>query len=110
MSLTWPTLRNSKGEIVAFLRDGRVIAQGQGDYYIVDNDIGQQLGGLNVRVPDLRRIDYVLNVQFYTTPLTNILSHAPMNKKISGNVVGMSLYYIVAGTTLTIEVIAVGPP
>ena len=106
----WPSPHNQKGEVVAHLRDGRVMAQGQADYYIVDDDIGQQLGGLNVRVPDLRRIDYVVQVQTSTAPIANISATFPMNKKISGNVVGMSLYYITTGTTLTIEVIAVGPP
>lgn len=101
---------NEMNELITILRSGKAIAMGKADFVISPDQIGAQLGGINVRVPDLRMIEYVLEIQFYTNPFANILSHAPMNKKISGNVVGMSLYYLTAGTTLTVEVIAIGPP
>jgi len=99
-----------KNELIAMLRPGKVIAMGKASFEVTAQEAGAQLGGINVRVPDLRMIEYVLQIQFYTSPFANILSHAPMNKKISGNVVGMSIYYVTAGTTLTVEVVAIGPP
>lgn len=92
--------------VVTHLRDGRVVARGYAEYVV---DPGVQLA-VDVRVADLRMIEYVLQVEFYTRPHANISTHAPMNKYIRGNVVGMSIYYILAGTTLGIEVIAIGPP
>lgn len=99
-----------KGAVVAITRDGRVIAQGEAKY-IVTSRTG--CIAINVRVPDLRMVEYVLNVQFSMTDFacaTNYLIGPDMNKKISGNVVGMSLYVATTGTTLTAEVIAIGPP
>jgi len=103
---------------LAVLQDGRVIAMGknylkQDDFFHAD---GHAAGceAINVRVPDLRMIEYVLNVQFFyevsnmcTTPI-----YEAVNKKISGNVVGMTLLGADAagGGTLHVEVIAIGPP
>jgi len=101
---------NEKNDLIAMLRPGKVIAMGKADFYIDTEQAGTAIGGLNVRVPDLRMIEYVLQIQFYSNPAVYIMSHAPINKKISGNVVGMSIYYVTAGTTLTIEVVAIGPP
>lgn len=107
-----PTLVSGsmKGDVVAITRDGKVIAQGEAQY-IVETPGGCL--GLNVRVPDLRMIEYVLNVQLSMTGFNctdNFLYGPDMNKKIVGNVVGMSLYVVTTGTTIKAEVIAIGPP
>lgn len=100
---------SEKFDRVAHLRDGRVIARGYAEFNVPANLVAAQCNAV-VRVADLRMVEYVLQVEFYTRPFCNILMHAPMNKKISGNVVGMSIYGVLAATTLGIEVIAIGPP
>ncbi|GAH64678.1 unnamed protein product, partial [marine sediment metagenome] len=70
---------------------------------------------INVRVPDLRMIEYVLNVQFFyeTTDICTYPIYEAVNKKITGNVVGMTLLGAsdqAVGGTLHVEVIAIGPP
>ncbi|GAH80639.1 unnamed protein product [marine sediment metagenome] len=105
-----PTGKDTHGQI-AVLQDGRVIAYGKNH---IEGDLftnGTACQFINVRVPDLRMIEYVLNVQFHTTPLACTgITH--INKEITGNVVGMTLsaHIAAAGTTLTVEVIAIGPP
>ena len=83
--------------------DGRLTALGR--YCIVDNDGGDI--AINVRIPDLGEIDTVLNVEIYTSPAT-YADGWYSNKKITGNVVGLTLWQINAGTTLTVEVVATG--
>lgn len=93
-----------KHDILTQHHDGRVTAMGRN--YIVDNNGGQV--ALNVRVPDLREIEYVTHVQLTFLPLTG---HAGvLNKKITGNVVGMTIHTVGAGTTIFAEVQAIGPP
>ena len=103
---------------IAVLQDGRVIAMGkyylrQSDFFTTDGH-AEGCEAINVRVPDLRMIEYVLNVQFHyeeddicTTPV-----YEAVNKKISGNVVGMTIMGKEndAGGTMIVEVIAIGPP
>jgi len=102
---------------VAVLQDGRVIAMGK--YYLKQDDFfhanGRDAGceAINVRVPDLRTIEYVLNIQFfYETDVCTYPIYEAVNKKISGNVVGMTLLGAdnAGGGTLHVEVIAIGPP
>lgn len=90
--------------IVATLKDGRVIAFGSDTRVVAPGNVN-----INVVVPDLRQIEYVLEVQFSTNPDTYIESGFA-DKKITGNVVGLTVYGVHAGTTLTTEVIAIGPP
>jgi len=106
-------------DVIAVLQDGRVIAMGK--YYLKQDDFfhagGAHAAGceaINVRVPDLRMIEYVLNIQFYyandnicTDPI-----YEAVNKKIIGNVVGMTLLGAdnADGGTIIVEVIAIGPP
>ena len=95
---------------VAKLKDGRHIAMGKSWVVVTATGTGQPTA-INVRVPGLREIEYVLNVQFYTNPTSYAVDGLnPMNKKIVGNLVGMTIYGIHATTTLTAEVIAIGPP
>jgi len=114
------TLEGTKShDQIAVLQDGRVVAMGKN--YLKQADLFHSGGAhttgceaINVRVPDLRMIEYVLNIQFFyevdnvcTTPL-----YEAVNKKITGNVVGMTLLGADAagGGTLHVEVIAIGPP
>jgi hypothetical protein len=90
-------------EIVAITQDGKVIAQARRAQVLAAGD-----RMMNIRVPDLRYIEYVLNVSFFSNPDTWLHHH--MDPTIVGNVVGMTIYQIQAGTTLTVEVIAIGPP
>ena len=104
---------------LAVLQDGRVVAMGkyylqQSDFFHASGDHAAGCEAINVRVPDLRMIEYVLNVQLFyetanvcTTPV-----YEAVNKKISGNVVGMTLLGLTnsTGGTLHVEVIAIGPP
>lgn len=100
---------------VATLQEGRIIAMGK--YYALfpaGDAFASGCEVINVRVPDLRMIDYVLEVQMHIAPLTCTEPiYEPVNKKITGNVVGMTIFgadqNAAAGTTLTVEVIAIGP-
>lgn len=95
---------------VAMLQDGRLIAKGT-NYVIQDGAAACYV--VNVRVPDLRMIEYVLDVEFYNTALdcTYWVAEA-VNKKITGNVVGMTIFVSArgVGNTIFVDVIAVGPP
>jgi hypothetical protein len=90
--------------VVAELKDGRVIAQARYSQVVSSGD-----SAINVRVPDLREVEHVLQVEFYSNPDTSV-QEGFMDKKITGNIVGMTVYEVEATTTLTTEVIAIGPP
>lgn len=91
-----------KHDILTQHHDGRVTAMGRN--YV----LGTGTQSLNIRVPDLREIEYVTHVQITTIPLT---SHAGiMNKKITGNVVGLTIHTLGAAVTAYVEVQAIGPP
>lgn len=92
-------------DIVATLRDGRVIAYGA--YTQV---VPAGASNIVVRVPDLKYVEYVLQVQHDTDPDTELSSGSGQDKKITGNLVGLTLFGVAAGTTLTSKIIAIGPP
>ena len=98
---------------LAILQDGRLIAMGK-SYLKVDSFFpSAACHVLNVRVPDLRMIEYVLNVQLTVDALDCTKPpYEVVNKKITGNVVGMTLTGLenTAGGTIHVEVIAIGPP
>jgi len=97
-------------DIVAILQDGRVIAMGKNSVHMTGTG-SSNTAVLNVRVPDLREIEYILNVEYYLDPATFFVDDAdPVNKVITGNVVGFTIYGNTAATTVTAEVIAIGPP
>jgi len=101
---------SEKSGRIAVLQEGRLVAYGENQQIITARST---CVAIQVRVPDLRIIEYVLDVQFEMTDLncsTNCLIGPEVNKKIVGNVVGMSLYVVTAGTTLKTKVIAIGPP
>jgi hypothetical protein len=89
--------------------DGRLVAQGVNSVF---TDFARGCIEIDVRVPDLRMIEHVLHIQFKQTPLNcSFPVYGVQNKKITGNVVGMTIMgYNYVGTTLEVEVIAVGPP
>lgn len=90
--------------VVASLYDGRVVAVGRYCNVESSGDIA-----INIRLPDLREVETVLNVEIYTSPAT-YADGWYSNKKITGNVVGVTIWQLNAGTTLTVEVVGVGPP
>jgi len=96
---------------VGLLQDGRLIAMGKN--YLLLSQTGGLCEVLNVRVPDLRMIEYVLDVEFTVIPLVCATPiYEAVNKKITGNVVGMTIFTATqaAGTTIIAEVIAIGTP
>lgn len=119
--------------IVAKLRPGKVIAWSKLGRYI-DFGADREYDNWLQRVPDLKKIDYVLHVQIdygipTSTKTTSVggksfkqMVYGPIGKSITGNIVGMTLLgglEETAGGTLTVgtlgtsvyvEVIAVGPP
>ncbi len=107
-----PTGKDIHGQI-ATLQDGRVIAWAKN--YLTANSFFPSAAChvLNVRVPDLRMIEYVLNVQLEVQALDCTKPpYLVLNKKITGNGVGMTITGLenTDGGTLIAEVIAIGPP
>lgn len=91
------------GYFVSLLVDGRVIACGSTT--IIVPSAGNY--ALTIRIPDLQEIAKVLTISRHTDPTCD--PGTPVNEKISGNVVGFTMVGVGAGTTLTVEAIAVGP-
>ena len=90
-------------EVLAQLMDGQVIARSR-----MWQVVGSGNNNIVVTVPDLREVRAVLDIEFWTDPDTSI--YHDMDKRVHGNVVGMTVYQVAAGTTLIVEVIALGPP
>ena len=101
----------TEAHVVGIWRIGRVVAQSKRTMTI---NTATGMLSFNVRVPDLKMIEYILNIQFDMSNYdgdTEYIDSMPVNKKISGNVVGMSIYLkTTVGATLIAEVIAFGPP
>ncbi len=69
---------------VAKLKDGRHIAMGKSWINVTGNTGSGNVNVINVRVPGLREIEYILQVQFYTDPITYSEDGLnPVNKKIT---------------------------
>lgn len=119
--------------IVAHLRDGRVIAWSElGRSITFDTD--REYDSWFQRVPDLKQIEHVINVQFdwgmprgaKTTIMSGkqykIMVYGEAGKRLYGNVVGMTLLggaenisggtllAAAVGTSVWAKIIAVGPP
>jgi len=118
---------------VATLRDGRVIAWSRYGAYVDFGADGEYDSWLQ-RVPDLRKIEYVLDVNIdwgiptsdKTTTSDDITYkiniYGPAGKSIYGNVVGMTLLGRATnleggtlqaktfGTSVYVDIIAIGPP
>lgn len=89
--------------IVARLKDNRLMARDTSSQYVVPVGGGSQ--AVTVTMKDLTHVEYVTQVNVTTDPVVQV--SLPQNIKIDKNVVGMTLYFG-AGTTLTVEAIAVG--
>jgi len=88
--------------IRATLYDGRTIAS-------VKTTILAPAAGnytFTVTVPQLRLVETILEYRINTTPVTD--PGSPTNESISGNVVTVAIIGVGAGTTLSIEVTALG--
>jgi len=92
-------------EIVFITEDMRVVAKSR----LCTTGVAGGWQAFNVRLPDLKYIENILHIQVEIHPDPTALM-GPLNKKIEGNVVGMSLYQNATGATVCIDVIAVGPP
>ncbi len=94
-------------EVIAITQEGKVIAYSR-LAAIVDFGGGDQ--NWVSQIPDLRQVEYVLNIQFSTSPDASV--YEAQDKRISGNLVGMTIYgpNVATGTTLTVEIIVIGPP
>jgi hypothetical protein len=102
-----PTPHLEYFEIAGILWDRRVVAKSR-TWYVVPS---QTSLALVATLPDLKYIETVLNIEFYTDPDTYLLVSNYMDKSIHGNTIGLTIYGGVAlGTTLTMEVVAIGPP
>ncbi|GAH49146.1 unnamed protein product [marine sediment metagenome] len=96
-----PESSNSVNRIVATLYDGRTIAKG-----VTTQAVLAGATYVTVTIPNLNFIEEILNVQVHTDPSCSISGFG--NKNISGKVVGITIAGVDAGTTLTLEIIAVG--
>lgn len=96
---------------LAVLQDGRVIAWAS-NLFDETHTFATGCEVVNIRVPDLRMIEYVLDVEIYSTDLyCDEPIFEAVNKKITGNVVGMTIFGTqnMAHPGFTIEVVAIGP-
>jgi len=89
--------------VLATLKDGRVIASGSATYTV---PIGGGNQPVAVTISELRKVEYVMQYKFTTDPLVD--PGTPVNEKIVDNAVGCTIAGVAAGTTLTVEVIALG--
>jgi len=87
---------------VVRLKGRRVIVQGSTTIY----PTGAGNYAVNVRFPDLKHVERVLELQFTTAPICD--PGSPVNKVYSGNIVGFTLVGVATGTTLTVNAVAVG--
>ncbi len=87
--------------IVTTLLDGRTVAKGVTVTPVV------WMAYVTVTVPNLNFIEEVLNIQWHTEgPAVDYVDVG--NKNIVGNVVGITVTGAGTGTTLTLEIIAIG--
>ena len=91
--------------VIGILQDGKIIAYGKNREVYASPGQGIAIAFL-VSIPDLRKVDYVIHIQFDTDPVCD--PGTAVNKSIRGNVVGMTIIGLAAGTTLDVTVVAVG--
>jgi len=84
--------------------DGNVFAEATYTQVVAAGDVA-----VLVRVPDLRMIESIINVEIETNPATYADGWYGQ-KLITGNVVGLTIFQVNAGTTLSVHVVAIGPP
>ncbi len=95
--------KSRTNDVVAELPNGRIIAMGKDVTVLASGDVG-----VTVHIPDLREVEYLLQTNFTMDPEVD-LANGEGNATINGNVVGLTIYGLSAGTTLTTEMIAIGP-
>lgn len=97
MALIWGDRRRFIG-----FREGYILGRGF-DTYVLPS-AGSY--AVTVAIPDLKQVAWILKWGFHTNP---VCSHGTVeNEGITGNVVGCTLVGVAAGTTLNVEVVAVG--
>lgn len=87
--------------VVSRLAGGKILARGSASKVVTSG-----AATIDVTIKDLRKVEYVLNILFSTSPSTTV--HGPHDIYKRENVVGISLTDVAAGTTLTANVDAVG--
>lgn len=88
--------------IVATLFDGRTVAKG-----VTTQVVAVGATYVTVTIPNLNFIEEVLHVEVHTNPACAVEEWYG-NKNITGNIVGITIAGVGAGTTLITEIIAVG--
>ena len=88
-------------------KDGRTIVKGSVTRVVA---AGAQGLYLTVTFPELRTVEQILHIEATTNPKTWLLTAGLMqSKSYLGNTVGISLYLdSLAGTTLGLEILAIG--
>lgn len=87
--------------IVTTLLDGRTVAKGVSVTPVVWDAY------VSVTIPNLNFIEEILNIQWHTDgPAVDYVDLG--NKTITGNAVGITVTGAGTGTTLTLEIIAIG--
>ncbi len=89
--------------IVCTVYDGRTIAKSTQTIAVLAGDIG-----LSITFPELDNVETVLEVEVMVTVPPVETPGAFSHKNIQGNVVGITLWDISAGCTLTWEMVAIG--
>lgn len=92
-------------DIVATLRDGRVIAYAESAATVIPPGGGTV--HIQITFPDLKRVEYVVELEMNLNPL---IAAQMSDKDISGNVVGVTVYAATAGATVVLDALAIGPP
>jgi len=88
--------------ILATLKDGRVIASA------AITSVGRSDAGflsVQATIADLRTVEYVLQVNFTTSPDRGITTQ---DAKITGNIVGLTVYCVGGGTSVSGDIIGIG--
>lgn len=87
--------------IVATLQDGRTLAKGVTTVAVIWDAV------VEVTIPHLRYIEEIINIQWNTQgPPVDYVDLG--NKTVVGNVVGITVTGAGTGTTLTLEILAIG--
>lgn len=87
--------------VVTILPDGRTMAKG-----VTTQVVAAGNAYINVTIPNLRYIEEVIHIEGFFNPETLFTSTG--QKNVSGNTVGVTIYDLLASTTLTLEIIAIG--
>lgn len=88
--------------VIATLKDGRVIAKN------AITAVGRSDAGflsVQTTITDLKTVEYVLQVNFMTVPDRGITKQDAV---ITGNIVGLTVYCVGGGTTVSGDVIGIG--